>query len=243
MELFWRLRLKPSLELEIIQIRKEQKMTKKFRRGLRGIILIAAVFSFFAGSALAQTEGFINEPYQKAFDTSYRMALEGKYDAAIAPLADLYKKDPKDFPVVFRLGYLCYLKGDFAASIKFYREAVSLRPQAVETHLGLILPYMAQKDYNGAVAAGTAALKVDPNNPTALGKVAYAYYLLGDFKSAARYYQKFLDLYPMDVTMRLGLGWSYLQSGDKARAKEEFTQILLISPYDKSALLGYSQSK
>ena len=141
------------------------------------------------------------------------------------------------------MGYLNNLKGDLKASISFYKLAVKLRPKAVEPLVGLILPLMAKMDYRAAVAAGISALKLDPGNYTCLSKVAYSYYLLGEYENAAKFYKKILEFYPTDITMRNGLGWSYLESGEKAKAKKEFTKILLLSPYNQSALFGFHKAK
>ena len=208
------------------------------------VFLFVLALALMAGDSLGiQDKAGITKSYQKAFEISYKMTSSGKYSEAIKPLMALHEQDPSDYTVALRLGYLNNLKGDLKASIRFYKRAVQLRPKAVEPLVGLILPLMAKMDYRAAVAAGISALKLDPGNYTCLSNVAYSYYLLDEYKNAAKFYKKILEFYPTDITMRNGLGWSYLESGEKAKAKKEFTKILLLSPYNQSALFGFHKAK
>ena len=210
------------------------------------ILVFALIFvlAIITGDSLGTSEeAGITKAYQKAFEISYRMTSSAKYDDAIRPLMELYDQKPSDYTVNLRLGYLNNLKGDLDASIRFYKNAVKLKPKALEQMLGLNKPLLAKMDYREVVAVGLSALNLDPNNYTCLSKVAYSYYLLGENEKAATYYQRILELYPTDLAMRNGLGWSYLEAGYKEKAKKEFVQILLLSPYNQSALLGYHKCK
>jgi tetratricopeptide (TPR) repeat protein len=207
-------------------------------------LMIGLLLSFGYSATLMAEEGpVINKEYQKSFETSYEMALNNKYDEAIAPLLKLYPKNPSDYVVNLRLGYLYYLKGDFKTSVNYYEKAVRIKPKAMEPYLGLLLPLMARKDYKGAVKWGQAGLKIDPFNYTALSNVAYAYYLSRDTKNASLYYLRLTELYPSDITMRVGLAWAYLKEGDKIKARKEFIQVLNLSPNDEWANTGYNLAK
>ncbi|MBU2551615.1 MAG: tetratricopeptide repeat protein [Proteobacteria bacterium] len=205
------------------------------------VVMVLGLVFCLGGLAAAEQGGTLNEAYQKAWNSSYQFAAGGKYISAIQALKPVYKDS--DYLVVLRIGYLNYLQGDFAESIRQYTKATQIEPRAVEPWLGLILPQLAQKDYKNAVKTGLAALKLDPNNYTALSKLAFACYYDGDFTQAAKYYQKTVELFPSDLLMRNGLAWALLKAGRKDQSKAQFTQVLLVSPYDQSALLGYEQSK
>jgi tetratricopeptide (TPR) repeat protein len=217
---------------------------------VRSIQLRILVFVLIFALAIITGDSFgtpeevpVAKSYQNAFEISYRMTSIAKYDEAIRPLKELLDQNPSDYTVNLRLGYLNHLKGDLDASIHFYKRAVRLRPKALEPRLGLITQLLAKMDYQEVVAVGLSALKLDPKNYTFLSKVAYSYYLLGKNKKAATYYEKILELYPTDLAMRNGLGWSYLEAGEKEKAKKAFIQILLLSPYNQSALFGHHKCK
>ncbi|MBI4766429.1 MAG: tetratricopeptide repeat protein [Deltaproteobacteria bacterium] len=209
------------------------------------IFLVIGLFlNLGYGSTLKAEEGpALNKDYQKSFQTSYAMGLNNKYDEAIAPLLKLYRKYPSDYIVNVRLGYLYYLKGDFKVSVDYYEKGVHIQPKAVEPYQGILLPLMGRKDYKESIKWGQRALKIDPLNYTVLSTVAYACYLNEDYKNATLYYLRLTELYPADVTMRVGLGWSYLKTGDKIKARKEFIQVLNLSPTNQLAFTGYDLSK
>ena len=210
------------------------------------ILVFGLIFAFaiITGDSFGTPEDVgITKSYQNAFEVSYRMTSIAKYDEAIRPLMKLLEQNTSDYTVNLRLGYLNNLKGDLEASIHFYKRAVKLRPKALEPLLGLITPLLAKMDYKEVVAVGLSALKLDPKNYMFLSKVAYSYYLLGKHEKAAAYYEKILELYPTDLAMRNGLGWSYLEAVNKEKAKKEFIKILLLSPYNQSALFGHHKCK
>ena len=77
------------------------------------------------------------------------MALKSKYDEAIAPLLKLYPKNPSDYVVNLRLGYLYYLKGDFRVSVDYYEKAVHIKPKAMEPYSGILCPLWPKKNIKG----------------------------------------------------------------------------------------------
>jgi tetratricopeptide (TPR) repeat protein len=207
-------------------------------------LVIGLFLNLGYGSTLMAEEGpILNRDYQKSFQTSYAKGLDNKYDEAIAPLLKLINKYPSDYIVNVRLGYLYFLKGDFKVSIGYYEKGVYIKSKAVEPYQGILLPLMGQKDYKESIRWGQRALKIDPLNYTVLSTVAYACYLNEDYKNATFYYLRLTELYPSDVTMRVGLGWSYLKTGDKIKARKEFIQVLNLSPTNQLAFSGYDLSK
>jgi tetratricopeptide (TPR) repeat protein len=100
------------------------------------ILIVGLLLNSGYGSSLKAEEGaFLNKEYQKSFETSYDMALNSKYDEAIAPLLKLYPKNSSDYVVNLRLGYLYYLKGDYRAAVDYYEKAVHIKPKAMEPYL------------------------------------------------------------------------------------------------------------
>ncbi len=81
------------------------------------------------------------------------------------------------------------------------------------------------------------ALAIDPHNYLALSRKAYAQYMLGRYAEAATTYRAVPDLYPSDVEMRSGLGWSLLKAG-RGDAAAEFRQVLDLAPEYATAKTG-----
>lgn len=196
-----------------------------------------------AGPSGAKIPVAIDRPYQAALLKSYKTAARRDYVSAIAPLKKLSRQNPQDYIVQLRLGYLYYLKKSYAPSVEYYTRAVRLRPSAVEPRLGLMLPLMAAKRYSRAIKIGQSILMIDPVNYTAISRMAFSLYLSRKYPGAIVQYRRLVQLYPADVTMRVGLGWSYLMDGQKNKARREFEKVLLISPANKLALDGYRRTR
>jgi len=191
----------------------------------------------------ARTGPPVDVTYQSAFQRSYISAATGDFDEAIKPILALHNqgKYRQDYLVSLRLGWLYYRKGATSRSIRFYSQATRLRPQAIEPWLGLLLPLFAAGRYQQSIKVGEYILARDRANYIALAKVARSYYVLKRYEKAAEYYAKVLELYPGDAQMRAGLAWSYLRSGQKAKAVTQFRQVLMVDP-SYFAQLGYAQA-
>lgn len=191
----------------------------------------------------ARTGPPVDITYQNAFQRSYISASTGDFDEAIKPILALQNKSKyrRDYLINLRLGWLYYRKGDTSRSIQFYSQATRLRPQAIEPWLGLLLPLFAAGRYQQAIKVGEYILARDRLNYIALAKVARSYYVLKRYDKAAEYYAKVLDVYPGDAQMRAGLAWSYLRSGQKAKALTQFRLVLMVDP-SYFAQLGYAQA-
>ncbi|MBU1742166.1 MAG: tetratricopeptide repeat protein [Proteobacteria bacterium] len=191
----------------------------------------------------ARTGPPVDITYQAAFQRSYISAATGDFDEAIKPILALHNQSKyrQDYLIALRLGWLYYRQGGTSRAIQFYSQATRLRPQAIEPWLGLLLPLFAAGRYQQAIRVGEYILARDRFNYIALAKVARSYYVLKRYDKAAEYYAKVLDLYPGDAQMRAGLAWSYLRSGQKAKALTQFRLVLMVDP-SYFAQLGYAQA-
>jgi TolA-binding protein len=86
-----------------------------------------------------------------------------------------------------------------------------------------------------------AILKIDDQNTTALYWLGVLLYNRKDYDSAARNFEKIVNLYPMDYGSVIMLAWSRLYQGKKTDAEVLFNHALLLSPGDTSAQSGLNQ--
>ena len=190
---------------------------------------ILIVFLFFGVSVLAQVNP------SKVFENSYAMEATGDYPGAINELASL---NGYTYHKALRLGWLYYLSKNYEASIKYYQQAVSLRPKAVEALIGLCYPLETLKKTDQLEITYKKILAIDPMN----SKINYAlgniYYYRKNFILAEKYYDLVVSLYPFDYYSNLMNGWTKYFLGKKNEAKILFNTVLIISPNDKSAKEG-----
>ncbi len=81
-------------------------------------------------------------------------------------------------------------------------------------------------------------LEVDPQNTKANYYFGLMYYESGDFEPAAKHFGKVVNLYPFNIESVLMYAWSNLQLGKIREAEVLFNEVLIIDPYNQSALEG-----
>ena len=89
-----------------------------------------------------------------------------------------------------------------------------------------------------SVAIGLWLLKIDPASYLGNLRLAFAVYNLGRYPEAATLYRRLGEMYPSDVDVRDGLGWSLLKMGKPAEAAVELRAVLEVAPRNALALDG-----
>lgn len=178
---------------------------------------------------------------QKAFNESYTSEYNLKYSEAI----DLLKPflNDKSYEVNVRLAWLNYLNGDFATSIKQYSNAIKFKPNAIEPKLGIVYPYSYMQNWEAVIAQYIEVLKLDPQNTSVCYKLGSIYYNRLQYTEALPYFEKALNLYPMDYNTMIITAWTYLKLGKNTEAKDLFNTVLMVSANDASAIEGLSYIK
>ncbi len=174
------------------------------------------------------------------FANSYQYESSGDYQKAISELNVL---NGYDYHKALRLGWLYYLAKDYESSKKFYNQAISLAPQAVEALLGICYPLDAQKKTDELEAVYKKILALDKGN----SKVNYAlgniYYYRKEFIQAEKYFDMVQTMYPFDYYSTLMSAWTKYFLGKKTDAQRLFNTVLIISPTDQSAKDGLNLLK
>lgn len=172
---------------------------------------------------------------QERFAASYGQESRRDFRGAIRSIEALGEDD---YLVQLRLGWLNYRNEAFKTSADFYARASRIKPDAVEPLLGMMLPLQAAGLIDAAIEAGNSVLEIDPGNYTALSRMAAIRYSRKDFGRAAALYRRLTRLYPTDLEMLLGLGWSLKLRGEKTAAAAVFRDVLVLSPQNPRALDG-----
>ena len=185
--------------------------------------------------------GATMDAMQTALNSSY--GLEAKRDIAgaikaIKGVDGANRED--DYLLNYRLGWLSYLAGAYNDSVAYYEKAASVKPSAVEPLLAMVQPSAAQTGKTDVVIGiYERVLRNDPSNYKSLSQLAWLNYsALKNYKIAATFYERLLKLYPADVEMMIGLGYSFKLEGNKGAADRVFNQVLRLSPSNARALAG-----
>ena len=111
-------------------------------------------------------------------------------------------------------------------------------PMAIEPKLGYVYPAAALGEWDKVLTKYHEILKIDPNHSSVNYKTGLIYYGKKDYKTADKYFEKVVNLYPFDYSGLLYLAWTKYFLGDTQKAKALFNKVLLYAPDDKSALEG-----
>ena len=175
------------------------------------------------------------------YTLSFELEGKGKYEDALDALTKIQGERKGSYMVTLRKGWLLYNLGKYKNSISHYKLAIQSKPGSLEAKLGLMLPLMAKRQWLDVEKVALDALKLDPKNYLAHSRLAYSYYNLQRWGKAEQHYAVIVELYPGDVDMRSGYGWSLFKQGKHEEAKREFKQILRYSPTHSAALEGMRQ--
>jgi len=171
----------------------------------------------------------------ECYYNSYKYEKKQDYTQAIKSLMPVYKAYPRGYTVNLRLGWLYYLKGNYANSEYHYKKALQANSYSIEAMLGLSLPLMAQGRWQEVEKVMLNVLKIDYYNY--YGNLRYCLALLkqNKYKIAEKVARKMLFIYPTDVNFLNYLGISLYKEGKKAYARSIFESVLILSPNNEIA--------
>ncbi|MGM0576715.1 MAG: tetratricopeptide repeat protein [Myxococcota bacterium] len=172
------------------------------------------------------------------FQQSYDQESAGRPADALETLERIEGEARDTYVFDLRRAWLLYRTGKHEESVKAYEAAVKRHPRAVEPRLGKMLPQMAMRRWLDAEKTAEAVLERDADNYLATSRLAFIRYSLGRYEKAAETYREVLALYPSDVEMKAGLGWSLLEQGRAADAAKRFEEILAVAPRHQGARKG-----
>jgi tetratricopeptide (TPR) repeat protein len=165
----------------------------------------------------------------------------GNFDEAIGDFSETIRLEPSDTRAYFLRGRAYCARGRFKEAIADFNESVAVDPPAAQVMLGNC--YKEIGDYDKAITALSAAIRLDRSNADAYFARAATYHLKGEAGKAVSDYTETLRLDPKRVQAHEGRGDAYRKLGDneRARADEESARRLL-QERDQPGALGMPPS-
>lgn len=194
------------------------------------IIILFCTLSLFSLSVYSDEPSF-----REAFKNSLQYEQSQNYKDAIRALIPLYKANKKLYTINLRIGWLFYLSGNYANSIKHYQKAIQLAPEAVEPLIGKLLPLLAQQHYKDVELTAYKILRIDSHNYYANLRLIIALRLQHKFDLAKSALQKMRMLYPGDIVFIEQEALIYEQNKNFIKATELYRKLLNLDPENLSA--------
>lgn len=199
---------------------------KKFKK-------IAFVFCLFLSlNSFSQD----TKAMKDAFTNSFIFESKLMFPEAIKTMKDIYSE--KSYLINARLGWLYYLKQEYATSITYYQKAVALNPKATEPLWGLVLPQIALEKWADVETTYLTIVRFDPKNSLVNYRLGMIYYYKKNYTEALKYFDVTLTLYPLDYDAIVMSAWTNYFLGKKEEAKVLFNRTLLMYQTDPSSLEG-----
>jgi tetratricopeptide (TPR) repeat protein len=125
----------------------------------------------------------------------------------------------------------------FDQALEAYAKAIELRPFYADAHVGLGDARAAKGDTDGAIKAYQQALVYNAVNPRvhlSLGRIYFSE--KGLYYEAVNAYKKAIDLDPVSVEARMGLGEVYEDKGLYKEAADEYRRVIELDAKHTGAL-------
>jgi Tfp pilus assembly protein PilF len=164
------------------------------------------------------------------YDIYHARGETAKADETLAKLKQ-YEKGTDTAIRVFNEGAEAARVGDLAAARSRFEEALQVDPELAPAHAALSTIYLAQKEYDKAIAAADAALAIDPGRSEVL-KIKYeSYRQLGDEAKAREVFAEMVEQDPAGTAGALfKRGIERFNASDMPGATTAFEQALAADP-------------
>lgn len=161
---------------------------------------------------------------------------QGRNEEAEKALKKAATLNPRDTCAFNQLGRMYYKLERYPEAIEAFRSEINLRPSAIAYHF-LGTCYVYDDQFEKAVTAYREALRLDPNSEV-YAPLGHAENYLGRKSEAIDAYRKALKADPNDIEVRLWLGLTELERGNKQAAWEQYEILRRLDYKSAEELLG-----
>lgn len=173
-------------------------------------------------------KGQIPDAAISAFSASYAAEKAGDYAKAIETIQSVHRDD--FYESNLRMGWLHYNKKEYTASVRYYRQAIKLRPASIEGLMGFVNPAAALQLWADVFSAYQSVLRLDPSHSLANYRIALMYYYRKEWAAASKHLQTVIEHYPFDYDSILLMAQVKLAEGKVVESKRFYERALLYNP-------------
>ena len=188
---------------------------------------------YFKNAAICTEEALSQFSYNSTFKLRKAQSYSaiGKLKEAINIITDLERSGESSFEIVLTKASIFSQLKDSKNAIRFFKEGLKLaeKEDRDEVFLDLAVEYENVGDYKSALEVLKEAIKVNPNNESAIYEIAFCYDQLGDFESSIKCYSSFIDENPYSFTSWYNLGNAYSKIDNFEKAIWAYDYCILIN--------------
>lgn len=197
----------------------------------KAVLAVQLSIQVFAATASGQTSG--TDPLEQA-----RRAFDAQRYAEAAQLFEAARRRDPACDISFYLGLARYRLHQVDAALIAFQEAANCDPKLTLSYIALGEAYAERGNEGEAIAAYDRALRLEPENPSALRGAAALYLRAKLNAKAATALEILVKKAPADAPAHADLGATYFAMGNLEGAEKEFQQALRLNPKSAATLLG-----
>ncbi|MBN1273025.1 MAG: protein kinase [Candidatus Aminicenantes bacterium] len=152
--------------------------------------------------------------------------LDQDYDAALNHMNEALEIDPLNLIILLRTGYLYVYKYDYETAIEYFKKIISIEPEIVSGHHGLVDVYGLQGKYELVFAEGEKVRKLGNEGPAFLAVLALYYGRSGNHKEAEAIHSILLKRYETEPISPFWIGVIFMGLDQLDRMYEWFDRAL-----------------
>ena len=199
---------------------------------LEGILDHYILNGDFSKAKIAADIGIDKFSYIELFKIRKAQCLSGLgiLEEALAIIESLDEKGNNSIEIILTKASLFSQLRDSKNSIKYLRLALEICDPADKDELLLDLAVEFQNlgDTSEAISVLKHAIKLNPQNESALYEIAYLYDLQGEYRKSIDYYKEFIDENPYSFTAWYNLGNAYSKLEEFENAIKAYDYAILI---------------
>lgn len=164
---------------------------------------------------------------------AYLLETKADYAGAVTLYMKAIEALPNRSYLYLSLGHALRALKRYDQALGAFTTAAELAPTDPRAQGGLGMVYYALEEYETALAHLQKAVQIDPRYANGHAQMGWAYYVQRDYEKALPAFQRAIELETdrgRVAQYRHALGWIYLNTGQKATARDQFAQALQLNP-------------
>ncbi|MBK1987805.1 tetratricopeptide repeat protein [Sphaerospermopsis aphanizomenoides BCCUSP55] len=178
---------------------------------------------------LEQQVSLANSPQQESHTEQTTISKQQIPNYPTSP--EISKSLETDLTIAEKLGDEYYLKGDYAAAINSYNQALQNKYNQANIHYKIGLVYHKLGDYQTAILDYNKAINININYAKAYNHRGLAYYQLGNYQAAIADYNQAIRINPELAVNYSNRADARFRIGDNQGAIEDYNQAIRINPH------------
>jgi len=154
----------------------------------------------------------------------------GKFDIVEKEVAELIKKNPKNFVLYNLFGAVLVGQKNFGKALINYKKSIEINPDYAEGHNNMGSALYKLEKFNESIDSYQRAIKIKPEYAEAHNNLGVTFKELGKFYESIDSYQRAIKIKPEYAEAHNNLGVTFKELGELAKSINSYQKAIKINP-------------